>query len=78
MLHFDAHPNNILADGQRLFFADFGLVLDAAFDLSDAEREFFARHHPYDQLSSAGHWADWLVGELVAPRPTGTLTSVTS
>jgi hypothetical protein len=28
LLHFDAHFENVLTDGERLYFADFGLAMD--------------------------------------------------
>ncbi|HEY9473233.1 MAG TPA: protein kinase family protein, partial [Mycobacteriales bacterium] len=34
LLHFDAHFRNILTDGQRLYFADFGLATSSRFELS--------------------------------------------
>ena len=44
LLHFDAHFDNILTDGQRLYFADYGLALSSRFDLSEDEATFFDRH----------------------------------
>ncbi|MFF2503082.1 hypothetical protein ACFVTY_06840 [Streptomyces sp. NPDC058067] len=44
LLHFDAHFQNILTDGRRLYFADFGLALSSRFDLSPSEAGFFERH----------------------------------
>ncbi len=49
LLHFDAHFFNIMTDGQRLYFADFGLALSSRFDLSKAELEFFEQHRNYDR-----------------------------
>lgn len=37
LIHFDAHFANILTDGRRLYFADFGLALSSRFDLSADE-----------------------------------------
>ena len=34
LLHFDAHFQNILTDGERLYFADYGLAISSRFDLS--------------------------------------------
>jgi hypothetical protein len=48
MVHFDAHFHNVLTDGERHYLTDFGLALDATFDLSDAERAFLGRHMDYD------------------------------
>lgn len=50
MIHFDAHAHNIMTDGHRLYFADFGLALSSLFDLSDEEKTFFAEHKNYDKI----------------------------
>jgi hypothetical protein len=49
MLHFDAHFANLLTDGHRLYFADFGLVLSNGFDLSGEEMAFSERHVHFDR-----------------------------
>lgn len=49
LLHLDAHFDNILTDGQRLYFADLGLAMSSAFALSQSEQEFFASHAGYDR-----------------------------
>ena len=55
MIHFDAHHGNILTDGDRLYFADFGLATSLGFDLSTEEREFFEKNRGYDRsLATAG------------------------
>ena len=46
--HFDANPSNIVTDGERILFADFGLFLDDAFELSDVERAFLGSHRYFD------------------------------
>jgi serine/threonine protein kinase len=48
ILHFDAHYHNILTDGERVYLADFGLVLDRNAELTDAERDFFDAHTHFD------------------------------
>ena len=50
MLHFDAHGHNVMTDGHRLYFADFGLAISSLFDLSDEEKAFFATHKDYDKI----------------------------
>ncbi|WP_202874267.1 protein kinase family protein [Kribbella albertanoniae] len=55
LVHFDAHFNNLLTDGQELYFADFGLALYRGFDLSAAESEFLSRHLCYDRVYAAAH-----------------------
>ncbi|SEN94617.1 hypothetical protein SAMN05216267_1013123 [Actinacidiphila rubida] len=64
LLHFDAHFENILTDGRRLFFADFGLALSSRFELGQDEREFFALHRAYDRCYTVTHLVNWLVAEL--------------
>ncbi len=64
LLHFDAHFQNILTDGRRLYFADFGLAMSSRFELADDESEFFRRHRSYDQTYTATHAVNWLIGAL--------------
>jgi hypothetical protein len=52
-IHFDAHLDNILTDGVRLYFADFGLALHDSFDLTQNERSFLADHTEYDKARFA-------------------------
>lgn len=49
LLHMDGHWGNLLTDGQRVYFADFGLALSRSFELSSEERAFFERHVRYDE-----------------------------
>jgi hypothetical protein len=53
LLHFDTHFENILTDGRRLYFNDFGLALSTEFDLSDGEMEFLRRHRDYDRCRAS-------------------------
>ncbi|GAB3757616.1 protein kinase family protein [Microlunatus parietis] len=46
--HFDAHLGNLMTDGETSYVTDFGLLLDARFDLTAREREFLARHRLFD------------------------------
>jgi hypothetical protein len=48
LVHFDTHFENILTDGHRLFFNDFGLALSSDFDLNEEEARFLADHQDYD------------------------------
>ncbi len=64
LLHFDVHFENILTDGQRLFFADYGLAISSRFDLSQEEAEFFGRHQTYDRCYSVTYLVNWLVTAL--------------
>ena len=47
-VHFDAHFDNVLTDGTRLYFADFGLAVHKSFALSAQERKFLNNHAYYD------------------------------
>lgn len=64
LLHFDAHFENILTDGQRLYFADYGLALSSGFELSQDEADFFDRHQTYDRCYTATYLVNWLVTAL--------------
>ncbi|MEU8959919.1 serine/threonine-protein kinase [Streptomyces sp. NPDC048518] len=64
LLHFDAHFQNILTDGQRLYFADFGLALSSRFDLSPAERDFFDAHRTYDRAYTLSYLVNSLISCL--------------
>jgi hypothetical protein len=68
LLHFDAHFQNILTDGERLFFADYGLAISSEFDLSEEEAGFFAGHQTYDRCYSVTHLVIWLVTALYGYR----------
>lgn len=48
LVHFDTHFENILTDGHRLYFNDFGLALSSDFDLNAEELNFLAKHQDYD------------------------------
>ena len=64
LLHFDAHFENILTDGQRLYFADYGLAISSQFELSPDEADFFDRHQAYDRCYTATYLVNWLVTAL--------------
>ncbi|WP_330316371.1 serine/threonine-protein kinase [Streptomyces platensis] len=64
LLHFDAHFENILTDGRRLYFADYGLALSSGFELSQDEADFFDRHQTYDRCYTATYLVNWLVTAL--------------
>lgn len=48
ILHLDAHSNNMVTDGKRVYLTDFGLALDKEFELTPAEREFYRQHSYID------------------------------
>ncbi|MFF2352330.1 protein kinase family protein [Kitasatospora sp. NPDC058115] len=55
LVHFDAHFDNLLTDGRRVCFADFGLALSEDFELSAEERRFLDLHRAYDRDYTAAH-----------------------
>ncbi|CAL9343190.1 hypothetical protein C1708_31340 [Streptomyces sp. DH-12] len=65
LLHFDAHFENILTDGRRLFFTDFGLAFSSRFELARAEADFHERHRAYDQYYAVTHLVNWLAAALL-------------
>ncbi len=69
MLHFDAHFDNLLTDGRRIYFADFGLAICSRFDLTPAESAFFRRHLSYDRCYTTTHLTRWLVTNLRGTTP---------
>lgn len=69
LLHFDAHFKNILTDGRRLFFADYGLALATRFTLTQDEAAFFRRHRGYDRHCTAAHLVNWLAFALYGYGP---------
>ena len=60
LLHLDVHFQNILTDGERLFFADYGLAISAGFDLTPDEAAFLAEHESYDRDYTAAYLVNWL------------------
>ncbi|MDB2614293.1 hypothetical protein N9Y92_03960 [Chlamydiales bacterium] len=64
MLHFDAHFNNILTDGERLYFSDFGLATSSQFTLSEEERQFIQTHQNYDRCYVATKLTSWIISNL--------------
>ncbi|MFI8487442.1 protein kinase family protein [Streptomyces rubrogriseus] len=55
LVHFDAHFANLLTDGQRVYFADFGLALSRDFELSSEDRDFLDDHLVYDRSYTPNH-----------------------
>lgn len=68
-VHMDAHFENILTDGQRLYLTDFALALLPTFHLSPAERAFAAAHASYDTSYVLTHLISWLVRTLTDVLP---------
>ncbi|WP_329027987.1 protein kinase family protein [Streptomyces sp. NBC_01423] len=69
LLHFDAHFQNILTDGQRLYFADYGLAISSRFDLSPDEAAFVGEHGAYDECYAVNHLVNWLAVALYGHPP---------
>jgi hypothetical protein len=69
LLHFDAHFENILTDGRRLYFADYGLALSSRFELSRDHADFYERHRTYDRCYTVSYLVNWLVVTLFGYRP---------
>ncbi len=69
LLHFDAHFENILTDGRRLFFADYGLAISSRFELTQDEADFFVQHHTYDRCYTVTHLVTWLAVALYGYGP---------
>jgi hypothetical protein len=58
IIHFDAHFQNVLTDGEQIYLTDFGLVLDKSFALTNDEESFFKQNTFYDYgeiLRNFGH-----------------------
>ena len=61
MQHFDAHFDNILTDGERLYLADFGLALSSRFALSGPEERFLDEHASHDTGYVLARLVNWAV-----------------
>lgn len=61
ILHMDGHFGNMCADDRRLYVVDFGLATSPRFELTEAEREFVARHQDHDVDYAAMRLVNWLV-----------------
>ena len=64
LLHFDAHFQNVLTDGEQFRLADYGLALSPRFRLARTEHDFFERHRTYDRAYTRTHLVNWLVTDL--------------
>lgn len=62
--HFDVHPGNILVRDDTLLFTDFGLSLQADFELTVEERARLPSHTGFDRDSGLMHLFHWLLYEL--------------
>jgi hypothetical protein len=64
LLHFDGHFQNVLTDGERLYFADYGLAISSRFDLSEEETAFFTENLDYDRHYTVTHLVMWFAYAL--------------
>lgn len=64
LLHLDAHFGNILTDGRRLYFTDFGLATSPRFELSAAESSFVERNASHDACFAVTSLVNWLVSAV--------------
>lgn len=69
LLHFDAHFQNILTDGTRLYFADYGLAISSRFELTQDEAGFFDQNRGYDRYYAYTHLVNWLAVALYGYGP---------
>jgi hypothetical protein len=69
LLHFDTHFENVLTDGERLYFADYGLAISSDFHLSPDEVDFADAHQEYDDCYSVTHLVSWLAVALYGCGP---------
>jgi hypothetical protein len=68
-VHFDAHFENMLTDGEQIVLSDFGLASCEAFDLDEDERTFLARHADYDRCRAATSLVLCIAGAFGGGRP---------
>ncbi|MGX9923159.1 hypothetical protein ACWIG4_25255 [Streptomyces sp. NPDC002248] len=61
LVHFDGHWGNVLTDGHRVLFTDFGLALADTFALTARERAFLAEHREHDLGYARSFLVNWLL-----------------
>lgn len=66
LVHFDTHFNNLLTDGEQVFFGDFGLASSVSFELTTAEAEFLADHRVYDHHHAMSNLLRYLQSHIGA------------
>jgi hypothetical protein len=59
--HFDAHLDNILTDGERLYFTDLALAMSPQFELSTSEARFLDANLTHDRCYAITRLVNWLV-----------------
>ena len=61
LYHFDAHLDNILSDGERLYFVDLALAMSPRFELSAGEARFLDANLSHDRCHTIRCLVNWLV-----------------
>ncbi len=61
LVHFDGHWGNVLTDGHRVLFTDFGLALADTFALTARETAFLADHRDHDLGYARSFLVNWLL-----------------
>ncbi len=61
LYHFDAHLDNILTDGERLYFVDLALAMSPQFELSASEAQFLDANITHDRCHTIRCLVNWLV-----------------
>jgi hypothetical protein len=61
LLHGDAHFDNILTDGHRLYFADLGLATAERFALTPDELNYLHHNASLDRAYVLAQWVNWLI-----------------
>ncbi|NED89096.1 hypothetical protein G3I76_54635, partial [Streptomyces sp. SID11233] len=61
LVHFDGHWGNVLTDGRRVLFTDFGLALADTFALTARETAFLAEHRDHDLGYARSFLVNWLL-----------------
>ena len=61
LYHFDAHLDNILTDGERLYFTDLALAMSPEFELSASEARFLDANLTHDRCHTIRCLVNWLV-----------------
>lgn len=67
VIHFDAHPGNLVTDKKILILTDFGLVLDKSFSLSKQEISFFNRNTNYDKATLISYISSSIFNYIFEP-----------
>ena len=61
LYHFDAHLDNILTDGERLYVVDLALAMSPRFELSASEARFLDANLSHDRCHTIRCLVNWLV-----------------